>query len=94
MAEYVTSVTQKGQVTIPAPLRRVLGVKPRDKIAFQLVDGDVRIRPIESAILASYGAVKPLKPLKPLKPPKPPLDYRQLRRETEEEIADEVTGER
>ncbi|PKB84230.1 MAG: hypothetical protein BZY88_00430 [SAR202 cluster bacterium Io17-Chloro-G9] len=91
MAEYVTSVTQKGQVTIPAPLRRVLGVKPRDKIAFQLVDGDVRIRPIESAILASYGAVKPLKPLKP---PKPPLDYRQLRRETEEEIADEVTGER
>ncbi len=87
MAEYVTTVTQKGQVTIPGELRRVLGLKPKDKVAFELVEGEVRLRPIKSAVLASYGSVKPLKP------PDNPIDYRRLRREIEEEIADEVAGE-
>ena len=87
MTEYVTTLTQKGQVTIPAPLRRVLGVKPRDKVAFHLVDGEVRLRVIESAVLASYGTVKRLKPSKR------PVDYRRVRHEIEEEIAEEVASE-
>ena len=53
MAKYVTTVTQKGQVTIPGELRRVLGLKPKDKVAFELVAGEVRLRPIKSAVLAS-----------------------------------------
>ncbi len=87
MAEYVTTVTQKGQVTIPGELRRVLGLKPKDKVAFELVAGEVRLRPIKSAVLASYGSVKPLKPKGN------PIDYGRLRSEIEEEIADEVAGE-
>ena len=87
MARYVSTVTQKGQVTIPGPLRKALKIQPRDLVAFELVDGEVRLRPIESAVLASYGAVMPLKS------PKKPTDYRRLRREIEEEIADEVASE-
>ena len=86
MSEYVTTVTQKCEVTIPGELRRVLGLKPRDRVAFELVDGKVFLRPIESPVLASDGAVKALKPSKK------PIDYRQLRREIEEKIADEVAS--
>ena len=87
MAQYVSAVTQKGQVTIPGPLRKALNIKPKDLVEFSLVDGEVRIRPSRSAVLTSYGSVKPLKPRST------PTDYRRLRREIEEEIADEVASE-
>lgn len=87
MSIYVTTVTQKGQVTIPGGLRRMLGLKPKDKVALDLVDGEVRLRPIKSAVLASYGAVEPLKP------PTQGIDPWRIRRETEEVIADEVAKE-
>ena len=87
MAQQVTTVTQKGQVTIPGPIRKMLKIKPKDKVAFEVVDGEVRLRPMKSAVLATYGTVKPLKPLKK------PLDFRKLRRETQEEIAGEVASE-
>ena len=64
-----------------------MGLKPKDKVAFELVEGEVRLRPIKSAVLASFGSVKPLKRLDN------PLDHGRLRREIEEEIADEVAGE-
>ena len=87
MAEYITTVTQKGQVTIPGELRKVLGLRPKDKVAFELVADEVRLRPVKSPVLASYGSVKPLKASDK------PTDYKRLRSEIEEEIADEVAGE-
>ena len=84
MAQYVRPVTQKGQVTIPGPLRKALNIKPKDLVAFTLVDGEVRLRPIVSPVLASFGAVKPRGK---------PEDFRDLRREIEEEIAEEVLNE-
>lgn len=84
MANYVSAVTQKGQVTIPGPFRKALNIQPRDLVAFSLVDGEVRIRPIESPVLASFGAVTPRRK---------PEDFRDLRRETEDEIAEEVIDE-
>ena len=84
MTEYVTTVTQKGQVTIPGELRKALKIKPRDRVAFELVDGEVRLRPMESRLLAGYGAVKP---------PSKPIDFKKLRQEIEEEMAEEVMKE-
>ncbi len=84
MAEYVSSVTQKGQVTIPAHIRKALKIKARDLVAFDLVDGEVRLRPAKSAVLATYGAVKPLRR---------PEDFAQLRREFEEGMAEEASQE-
>ena len=87
MAGLSTTVTSKGQVTIPGAIRRALNIMPRDRIAFDLVDGVVLLRPMKSAVLASYGAVKPLKATGKT------IDYRGLRREIEEEIADEAARE-
>ena len=83
MEQYVSAVTQKGQVTIPGPLRKALKIRPRDLVAFALVEDGVLLRPAKSTVLASYGAVKPVDK---------PIDYRGLRREIEEEIADEVAS--
>lgn len=39
-AELVSSVTSKGQVTIPVQIRKLLGLKPKAKVAFlQKKDG-------------------------------------------------------
>ena len=44
MQEIVSTITSKGQITIPAVVRRHLGVGQRDKIAFILEeDGAVRL---------------------------------------------------
>ena len=84
MAEYITTVTQKGQVTIPGDLRQALGLKPRDKVAFALHDGKVVLYPVQSPVLATYGAVKAKNR---------PENYQRIRREIEEEVATEVTSE-
>jgi antitoxin PrlF len=43
--EIISTITSKGQVTIPAEVREYLGVKTNDKIAFVIdSEGIVRIR--------------------------------------------------
>ena len=45
MKEIVSTVTSKGQVTIPAEVREYLGIKTHDKIAFVIdQEGIVRLR--------------------------------------------------
>jgi len=80
------TVTQKGQVTIPAEIRRALGIKPRDQVIFELEDeGKVaRIRPAPSKVVRWFGAVTPRHT---------PEDFAQIRRGFEEAVAEEVTGE-
>jgi AbrB family looped-hinge helix DNA binding protein len=54
-----TTVTTKGQVTIPAEIREHLGIKPKDRVRFNIGrDGSVTIAPTRSHVLASFGAVK------------------------------------
>ena len=84
MVEYVSTVTQKGQVTIPGELRRALKIKPKDRVSFELVDGEVRLRPMQSRILAGYGAVTPKAR---------PEDFRRMRQEVEEEWGEEAGKE-
>lgn len=58
--EIIASITQRGQVTIPAEVRRILGAEPRGKIAF-LVEGDeVKLIPATFTLEAAYGSVKPI----------------------------------
>lgn len=43
----ITTVTEKGQATIPARFRKALGIKPKDRILFtQLANGDIVLRPL------------------------------------------------
>ena len=57
--EYFGTVTQKGQVTIPLAVSKLLGVKSRDRVAFHVTDGRVELAPAQMTLEAAYGAVKP-----------------------------------
>ncbi len=58
--EHISTVTQKGQVTIPLAVRKVLGIKPHDRVLFRVSDGRVELLPSLMTLEAVYGAVKPL----------------------------------
>lgn len=77
-------LTQKGQVTIPAEIRARLGLKPRDRVRFEVEGNVVVLRPAGSTILAGYGAVTPTQK---------PEDWRAVREVVEQGIADEAQGE-
>ena len=59
MKQIITSVTTGGQITLPAEVRRVLGVRPRDKIAFAIEDHEVRLVPVRFTLETAAGSVKP-----------------------------------
>lgn len=44
----VTTLTSKGQLTLPKPIRQALGVAAGSKIAFDLRDGDVVVTRVEA----------------------------------------------
>ena len=54
-----STLTSKGQVTIPADVRKRLGLHPGDRVAF-LVEGDeVRLVRKENRVEAAFGICKP-----------------------------------
>jgi antitoxin PrlF len=56
------TITSKGQITIPAEVRRRLGVTSRDGLAFVLDEGqEIRIRPSRRDITALAGAAGKLR---------------------------------
>ncbi len=57
MQEFASTVTSKGQVTIPKPVRERLGVGPHDRVAF-VVDGeDVKVIRKQSIVRRTAGIV-------------------------------------
>ncbi len=79
-----TTLTQKGQVTIPLEIRSRLGLKPRDKVVFEL-EGDVaKLRRAPSKVLKWYGSVTPSQR---------PEDFRRIREQFEQGVAEEVDSE-
>jgi antitoxin PrlF len=58
MNEQLTVVTRKGQVTIPADIRRALGIKEGDKVAFVLEDDQVKLTRKGSVVEQTAGALK------------------------------------
>lgn len=54
MQEALATITSKGQVTIPAPVRQRLGLRAGDIVAFVVEDdGTVRLRPPRYPTVAS-----------------------------------------
>lgn len=60
MKEVVATLTQRGQVTVPVEVRRILGIKPRDKIAFRIEEDEVRLAAVKFTLETAYGSIKPL----------------------------------
>jgi len=63
MKEFVSSVSPKGQITLPVEVRKLLGIRPKDKVAIVLEDeGVVRLTTPRYRDLASLrGAAGSLK---------------------------------
>ena len=78
--ELFSTVTTKGQVTIPQEVRRLLGVTPRDRVVF-LVDGDEIRLSRDSVVARTAGA---------LRSSRPPLTAEALRVAAEQAIAADV----
>ena len=51
-------LTGKGQVTIPAGLRRRLNLSAGDRVGFEWVDGAVRLVKWENPVEAAFGLVR------------------------------------
>jgi AbrB family looped-hinge helix DNA binding protein len=59
-SQKTSSVSPKGQITIPAEIRAILGVRPRDRVAFEVKAGEVVIRPARRGFAALYRSVPAL----------------------------------
>jgi AbrB family looped-hinge helix DNA binding protein len=84
MKEFESRVGQKGQITLPAEMRHRLGIKPRDIVRIVPVKDGVKIERAESRLLKGFGAVTPHER---------PENWRAIREEVEEGIAEEVMQE-
>ena len=62
MREIRASVTRRGQISIPAAVRRHLGVNTPDKVAFVVdEDGTVTMRPVLATMTSLRGTLRPLR---------------------------------
>jgi len=60
MREMVATMTKRGQVAVPAEVRRRLGLGPRDKVIFSLDGDEVRLRPARFTLESVFGSVPPI----------------------------------
>jgi antitoxin PrlF len=83
MREIVSTIISKGQVTIPAAVRRHLGVSTHDKITFVLEDnGEVRLG------VPHYPTIQSLRGIAGSLPH--PLSWQEIEEIAHDEHADEV----
>lgn len=85
MKEIISTISSKGQVTVPAEVRKRLGIKQGDKLAFVIEDGGgVRLKTPRFPNLASLrGAAGSLKK---------PLSWDEMREIAREDHVREITG--
>lgn len=81
--EYISTITSKGQVTVPVEIRRALGLKPQDKLVFRVVKGKVEVEPFPMTLEEAYGSVGPLAK---------PEDFEAIRATVREERVDKATA--
>lgn len=78
MRELLTVVTRKGQITVPAEIRRALGLREGDQVALVLEHDQVRLRRAGGVVARTAGL---------LQGTEPPLTAEQLRERAEHAIA-------
>ncbi|MFC1852690.1 AbrB/MazE/SpoVT family DNA-binding domain-containing protein [candidate division CSSED10-310 bacterium] len=80
----ITTLTKKGQVTIPKKIREVLGLQTGDKIEFIVSkDGEARIKPVTKKIDDVYGLL--------FKPSRKPVSTDEMDRSVRERLKTRFT---
>lgn len=62
MDELTTTLTSKGQLTLPVEVRRALGLKQGDQLVVVLEGQTVTLRPARSRLAAGYQSIPALDP--------------------------------
>ena len=61
LIEIVAKISSKNQITLPADIRRRLGVGAEDKISFVVQPtGDIVVRPVRYDLHSIFGSIKAL----------------------------------
>jgi AbrB family looped-hinge helix DNA binding protein len=59
MTRIIATITQAGRVTLPPEVRRILKVKPGDRVTFEIEGSRVSMVPAEFTIRSVAGSVGP-----------------------------------
>ncbi|MGI8551601.1 MAG: AbrB/MazE/SpoVT family DNA-binding domain-containing protein [Dehalococcoidia bacterium] len=59
MKQFTATLTERGQITIPAEVLRLLGLEPQDTVTFVVEDGRMHLLPPEYTLESAYGSVVP-----------------------------------
>jgi len=55
--EHASKLSTKGQITIPADLRKAIGIEPGDMVAYELQGKSVKLKKVEPFDAAYHAAV-------------------------------------
>jgi len=81
----LVTISDKGQLTLPAPMRKRLGIKSRSKVEVEIRDSEIVIRPAKTirdvaGIFAEHAKGKI-------------TDWETIRNQVEQAVAEEVAHE-
>ena len=60
LKEHIRRITSKGQVTVPADVRKKLGIKPGETIVFRIREDRVELDRAPMSLEEAFGSVPPL----------------------------------
>jgi AbrB family looped-hinge helix DNA binding protein len=84
MAKSISSVSPKGQITIPMEIRDEFDIAPRDRVVFEVVDGVIQITPLRQRLLKHHQRYTSHLG---------PLDWKSIESIAHEEAAENVLNE-
>ncbi|MCL4392990.1 type II toxin-antitoxin system PrlF family antitoxin [Patescibacteria group bacterium] len=56
--EFISTVQQRGQVTLPVQIRKLLGVTPQTKVIFVAENSNVKIKASPLSLEDAFGYIK------------------------------------
>jgi AbrB family looped-hinge helix DNA binding protein len=59
--QLTVTLTHRNRITVPAEVRRLLGVMSGDKLTFQIEDGSVRLVPARFTLDTAFSSVHPVR---------------------------------
>jgi AbrB family looped-hinge helix DNA binding protein len=83
LREYIRIVSTKGQVTIPVEVRRLLRLRPQDKVVFRILEDRVELSRVPMTLGEAFGSITPLKQ---------PEDFEEMRDIAAQERAEHWTN--
>ncbi|MCC6943207.1 MAG: AbrB/MazE/SpoVT family DNA-binding domain-containing protein [Thermomicrobiales bacterium] len=84
MSRYVSSVSPKGQITIPIEIREAFDISPKDHVAFSVVDQAIQIVPVRDRLQKFAGRYRSISE---------PRDWKELEELAHEEAAANALAE-